>query len=153
MEKDFRGSSWGDSRDTVSKSEEGTYVFASDDLMLYMGTIGEEDVEIYYAFNGDELAEAQCKFVINERTLNVLMENYLSLRETLIEEYGEPLDPEYRVYLTDDPKEREDSDNVLLYHHLMKYETVWHTETSEIALELQVNYILHAQPLHSSQDK
>jgi len=150
--KDFRESRWGDSRSRVEKAEDTEYIFATDDLLLFQTMLDDEPVEVYYVFEDDALTEAQIKFVIGERILNDLIASYEALRASLTDRYGEPVDPEYRVWIDRDPDRENNADNMLLYEHLMRYETVWRTETSEYKLtleyiDLQIDYILHAQPI------
>ncbi len=153
---DFLNVKWGFTRSQVEKSQQSEYLFASDDLMMFEGTFEDEPVEIYYSFSDDGLNEVMCSVVTGERTIAQLIEDYLAIREKLTAQYGEPLDPDYRVWINRDSEFANDAEHLLIYHQLMKYETVWRTGTSEITLtfefaDTRLNLSADAVPLPEGQ--
>ncbi len=146
---DFRNAFWGMSKVQVEDLEEGEYLYADESVMYYLGTQNEQDAEISYFFSEqDELYEAQCRYVIGERTLNDLIESYEEFRLYLSDNYyGEPLEEEYRVDIKTGTEYDTDTDNNKIYYQVMKYYTEWETETSLVSLNLdylneRVNYVL-----------
>ncbi len=133
-EFDFENVNWGYSRSQVEKSQQSEYLFASDDLMMFEGEFEGEAAEVYYSFADDELVEVMYMLAVNERTISELIDVYVGMRERLIERYGEPLEPDYRVWLNEDSEYANDGDHLLIYHGLMMYKTVFRTDTSEISL-------------------
>ncbi len=146
---DFRNATWGMSKVQVEDLEEGEYLYADPTVMYYLGEQNEQDAEIsYYFTEDDKLFEAQCRYVIGERTLDELISSYEQFRLYLSENYyGEPLDEEYRVDIKTGTDYDTDTDNNKIYHQVMKYYTEWETETSLVSLNLdylnqRVNYVL-----------
>ena len=149
---DFRGVNWDASQKAVERSEDKAYTFATSELMIFDGEINGEPIETYYLFVDNKLSEGQCKFVIGDRTLDELIVSYQSLSAQLIEKYGQPKNPDYRVWTNYDEKYVADKDNVNIYNHRLEYKLEWETKTSNISLSLnykdeQVNYVYYASRL------
>lgn len=152
--KDFRGVNWGASRADVKKSEDIEPLFESDDLILYQTVLDGIDAEIYYHFVDNKLTEAQIQYRINFTIEHVLMDfvnHYFETRDSFIELYGQPLNPEFRVWLIPEeeiPIYEPDPYNQLMYYQRVEFLQEWVTEDSYISLtlnyrDLQENYIYY----------
>lgn len=152
---DFRNVFWGDARSVVEDSEETEYVFALDDLMMFEGKVENEEAEIYYVFDGDSLSEVQCEMVINDRTLNELIDSFKLLSDILSAQYGEPWYEDVHEFINDIGDHEGDADNLLLYHNIIRYRQQWNSDTTLFTLSLeyvdkQIMYELLAQPYENT---
>ena len=139
---DFRNASWGMSQSKVTKSEEGEYAFATDDIIFYETKAegSDDDVEVTYEFTDGKLTSAEMYFVFREEvTIDQAIEKYLAYREFLTEKYGAPVDDDYRVWIAMDEDTKEDADRLQLYYGRMVYRTVWNTANGSSELSLSCN--------------
>jgi hypothetical protein len=127
---DFRDTNWGMSPAAVAKKEPSEYVFADDEIMIFGDSWNGEQVDISYTFADGGLAEAQMNFTMGERTILESTAVYDSLSLELTEKYGQPLNPEKRVWLTDIDEVADKEDRLALYNHDMTYLMEWETETT-----------------------
>lgn len=136
--KDFRNVNWGVSPSAVDKSEETEYTYSADDLLMYRDAIGDnETVDIIYNFKDSKLTEGQVMFVVGERILRDLMASYDNITQQLSDLYGDPLNPEKKVWLTDDADARKEDDHVAIYYKSLMYLLEWETETTYVKLVLE----------------
>ena len=149
---DFRNVDWGMSQKKVMDAEGTEYLYADESLMYFSGEMLGQPVELYYEFEDDKVFSAECKYVIQEgMILSDCMENYLSLRDQLIELYGEPNEDDYHVWKSEDDKETygQDKEQIPIYYQVLTYYNSWQTDTCfmELSLDytnLQIGLILRA---------
>ncbi len=150
---DFRGVYWGNNQKTVEKSEETEYVFASEELMMFSADVDGKPAEIYYSFQNNELVEGEVKFVIGDRILREIVEDYALVADRLKEFYGEPVNSDALVWLDDDEAYKPDPEWVSILNHRLMYRLAWETETTYVVFELEcadethINYFYHAYEL------
>ncbi|MDO5137076.1 MAG: hypothetical protein Q4D71_01340 [Oscillospiraceae bacterium] len=145
---DFRNVDWGMSQKKVMDAEGTEYLYADESLMYFSGEMLGQPVELYY----DKVFSAECKYVIQEgMILSDCMENYLSLRDQLIELYGEPNEEDYHVWKSEEDKETygQDKEQIPIYYQVLTYYNSWQTDTCfmELSLDytnLQIGLILRA---------
>ncbi len=141
---DFRDCDWGMSHTKVTEIEGDDYDFASDDMILYAGEMHERKCDIYFYFTDGKLTGGEAIFSFKDSILSELCDDYDDFRAELIEQYGAPLDDDYRVYIDNDSGYAED--NKAIYYQELKYVTEWTTEKSNMMLYLdyaheQINYV------------
>lgn len=134
----FRSADFGMNKTQVTKTEQTDYVFASDDLLLYNGTMNGYDAEIYYYFTGDALTKGECRFPIGTGTINDDMERFTALAASLTQLYGDPVSSDYRRFLTDDESQKADADNLLIYRNVLEYYLEW--DCDGFTASLLLNY-------------
>ena len=136
--RDFRNASWGMTPQQVADTEDESYVFADDSTIFYVTQLPGtgEDIEVTYSFTDGALTSAELRFTQQERTIQELIDSYLAFREQLIGTYGQPVDPEYRVWLEQDPGTKDDPDKNQIYYGRMQYLTRWETESGWLELSL-----------------
>ncbi|MEA4911064.1 MAG: hypothetical protein VB092_00430 [Oscillospiraceae bacterium] len=134
----FRAADLGMSKAKVAKTESQNYDFASDELLLYNTTMFDYDAEVYYYFTDDALTGAECRFPIGERTINDDMERFAEIAALLTAQYGEPVDADFRRFLTSDESEKTDPDNLLIYRNVLEYYLEW--DGSGYTATLLLNY-------------
>ena len=136
---DFRNAFWGMSQTKVAESEAMDYAFADDNIIFYTTQLEEtgEDIEITYYFTDSALTSAELRFTQQEdRTIDDLIASYLALRDKVSAAYGDPVDPDYRVWLAKDPATEQDPDRLQIYYGRMEYCTRWETDTGSLTLTL-----------------
>ena len=152
---DFRNVDWGMSQKKVLDAEGTDYLYADESLMYFSGEMLGQPVEIYYEFDDDKVFSAECKYVIQDgMILSDCMENYLSLREQLVELYGEPKEEDYHVWKSEEDKQTygQDKEQIPIYYQVVSYYNSWETETCfmELSLDytdLQIRLVLRASQI------
>jgi len=111
---DFRGSSWGDSKLDVKKSETFPVSDENNDSLVYKTSIGGVDVAALYQFLDDRLIQAAYISTESHFNKNDFIDDYNKLKQLLIKKYGDPF-----------------SDNILWKNDLYKDESSgWGTAIS-----------------------
>ncbi|MBQ8994349.1 MAG: hypothetical protein IJ091_00885 [Oscillospiraceae bacterium] len=149
---DFRNVDWGMSQKKVIDAEGTDYLYADETLLYFAGEELGQPVELYYEFDDDKVFSAECKFVIQDgMILSDCIENYIQLREQLIELYGEPNEEDYHVWKSEEDKETYglDKEQLPIYYQVLTYYNSWNTDTCfmELSLDytnLQIGLILRA---------
>ena len=136
---DFRNADWGMNQARVAKSEEYEYSYASDEIILYQIEEDGEAKDIAYYFVEDKLVEAVCSYPRDRgdqlsKTMGEITESYMKMRAFLTEQYGPPLEEDYRHWLTSDPEHRLDPDVYNMFYGKMVFLQEWDTERTEIIL-------------------
>ncbi len=149
---DFRNANFGMSVSEVTKKENVDFVYASDNLLFYTTTMNAEDSEIYYYFVDGKLSEAECKFIIDGRTIDENIARFERMTAYLTSLYGEPVNPDFNRWLTEDEEQKLDRPALLIYNQFLEYYLEWQTETAHISLLLnykdaQINYVYAAEAI------
>ena len=111
-----------------------------------------EDSEIYYYFVDGKLSEAECKFIIDGRTIDENIARFERMTAYLTSLYGEPVNPDFNRWLTEDEEQKLDRPALLIYNQFLEYYLEWQTETAHISLLLnykdaQINYVYAAEAI------
>lgn len=152
---DFRCGSWGDSPKEVSKAEDTEYVYASDDLVEFLDTAYDKDAEIIYVFENGGLSEGQIKFYVSDWILEDVMADFETTAAEMTEEFGEPVNSDYRIWDTEHEnyaEHKDDGDKYGIYYHILEYKLEWNDGTTLRTLTLnykdeQINYLFNASPV------
>lgn len=133
---DFRGSDWGDSKESVKEEESGALALEEDDTLAYEGSISGIDVYIYYTFNDGRLVQGAYANRESHMNNNEYIDEYKQLKKLLEKKYGEPGDDDvvWRNELyKDDPS---GWGTAVSIGHLI-YRAEWNTDRSEIITALR----------------
>ena len=151
---DFRNVDWGMSQKKVADAEGTDYLYADESLMYFAGEMLGQPVEIYYEFEDDKVFSAECKYVIQDgMILSDCIDNYVSLREQLIELYGEPNEEDYHVWKSEEDRETygQDKEQLPIHYQVLTYYNSWNTDTCFMELSLDYNNLQIGLILRASQ--
>jgi len=85
--------------------------------------------------------------------LSDCIDNYVSLREQLIELYGEPNEEDYHVWKSEEDRETygQDKEQLPIYYQVLTYYNSWNTDTCFMELSLDYNNLQIGLILRASQ--
>lgn len=150
---DFRYGKWGQSPKKIARAEPTEYVYAAADLVEFIDDAYGKESEILYVFDENGLYEGQIKFLVGDWILEDIIADYKETAQTMIEEFGEPVEADYRVWLTDKPEYEEhknDTEVYAMFYKILEYKLEWNDGATLRALTLnykdeQINYLYCAQ--------
>ncbi|MDO4566585.1 MAG: hypothetical protein Q4B42_04570 [Oscillospiraceae bacterium] len=151
---DFRSGNWGDDPAAVDRREELEYLYASDELVMYSGEAYGKNAEIYYVFDESGLCEGQVKFLVGDWILEDIIADYKETAAEMADEFGAPLNEDYRVWDTQSAEYEEhkgDTDIYAMYYKILEYRLEWDDGETLRSLTLnyrdeQINYLFDAAP-------
>ena len=154
---DFRYGKWGQSPKKISGAEPTEFVYAADDIVEFIDEAYGKESEILYIFNEDGLCEGQIKFLVGDWILEDIIADYEQTAAAMTEEFGAPLESDYRVWLTDKPEYEEHKDDgevYAMFYKVLEYKLEWNDGVSRRTLALnykdeQINYIYNAYKVES----
>lgn len=139
---DFRSADWGMSKAQVKKTElPHEEVFAEDMFMLFEVEENDENLLVFYFFEEDSLVSGECRVEMGdgkEWSVRVpeMIDYYSKFRDSISSAYGEPVNPDYRMWIDNDPDYIDDNDMTNLYHKRLEYLTEWENNCSIMSLRL-----------------
>ncbi|MEG0832576.1 MAG: hypothetical protein RR058_00220 [Oscillospiraceae bacterium] len=150
---DFRSVSWGTTKNAVISAEGKDPTWDDENYLLFLTDMNGSATELHYVFEGDKLVSGECKFIIGDKILSEFMEEFLTLRASLTELYGEPLSDDYRDWLIENPGDyANDKDQISIFYKRLQYFAEWNTNDTRATLTLnfnneQVNYVYFAEAI------
>jgi len=132
---DFRGSSWGDSKEAVKDKESGQFVLEQDNTLNFKTSVAGLDMVVVYEFLDGRLVNAGYSSLESHMNKNEFIDEYEKLKELLIKKYGEPKtdDVIWRNDLYKD--DRSGWGTAISVGHLI-YRATWETERTDVVTAL-----------------
>ena len=138
---DFRNAKWGDSSATVLEYEtEIELTQLSDGDIAGSATVNGFDSYVFYSFDNDKLYEAMYYFVDLFSNPGQYIQAYYSLKDTLIEIYGDPIEDTIIPMETQSLIENAGESRALEFGYVA-YRARWETDTTKILIGMSAqNY-------------
>jgi len=149
QEPDVRGAVWDTSPDEVIETEATEFIYYDDDMVLFTDDFYGETADITYVFADEKLVSVRADFVIGGRILKDIMESYDAMAASLTEVYGEPVNPDKKVwsegdagkspeYIEPPGSDNPEDDDVYIYYHYLRYILEWRSDRTLARLVLEM---------------
>ena len=134
-EFDFRQVNWGITKQQTMSIENSQLILDDNDVIFYKTNILNKDCILSYEFHEDKLINAMYQFKIQHKDKNQYITDFLTIRDSLIQKYGQPTNSEI-IWLNNLYRNEPENLGLAISMGHVKYKTHWENNITEIMLDL-----------------